>query len=112
MLDYTGCDAVMIGRAALGNPWIFKSCKEYLENGILIEKPSDMEKIEMIKRHYKLLKQDKNEKVALLEIRTHALAYLKGMKESKIYKEKLCKTKTEKEFLEILNEYEMMLKGM
>lgn len=106
MLDETGCDAVMIGRGALGNPWIFKSCLEYLENNKLIEEPTNKEKIEMIKEHYKLLKEDKNEHVALLEIRTHALYYLKGMPESKIYKEKICKAKSEEEFLNILAEYE------
>ncbi len=109
MLEYTGCDAVMIGRAALGNPWIFKRCLEYLEHGIIIPEPTNIEKIAMIKKHYELLKQDKNSHIALLEIRTHALAYLKGMPEGKIYKEKICKAKTEEEFLNILNEYEKIL---
>ena len=109
MLDETGCDAVMIGRGALGNPWIFKSCLEYLENNKLIEEPTNKEKIEMIKEHYKLLKEDKNEHIALLEIRTHALYYLKGMPESKIYKEKICKAKSEEEFLNILAEYENII---
>lgn len=106
MLDETGCDAVMIGRGSLGNPWIFKRCLEYIENGNLIEEPTNNEKIAMIKRHYKLLKEDKNEHIALLEIRTHALYYLKGMPESKKYKEKICKAKSETEFLNILQEYE------
>lgn len=109
MLEYTGCDAVMIGRAALGNPWIFKRCLEYLEHDSIIPEPTNIEKIAMIKKHYKLLKQDKNSHIALLEIRTHALAYLKGMPEGKIYKEKICKAKTEEEFLNILNEYEKIL---
>lgn len=105
MLEETKCDAVMIGRAALGNPWIFKECKEYLDNNTLIDKPTNIEKIDMIKKHYELLCNDKNSKVALLEIRTHALAYLKGLPESKIYKEKLCHAKTEEEFFNILNDY-------
>ncbi len=112
MLQYTKCDAVMIGRAALGNPWIFKECKEYLENGQLISKPSDIEKLNMIRKHYILLKEDKNEKIALLEIRTHALYYLKGMKDSKYYKELICKTKNEKEFLEVLDNYQEHLKKL
>lgn len=52
----------------------------------------------MIERHYKLLKEDKNEKLALLEIRTHALAYIKGLPEAKYYKDLICKTKTEEAF--------------
>ncbi len=109
MLDETGCDAIMIGRGALGNPWIFKQCLKYLENNAIIEEPTNKEKIEMIKEHYRLLKEDKNEHIALLEIRTHALYYLKGMPESKIYKERICKSKNEEEFLNILKEYENFL---
>lgn len=111
MLEETGCDAVMIGRAALGNPWIFKRCTTYLEENILLPEPTPLEKINMIKKHYELLKNDKNPKVALLEIRTHALSYLKGLPENKIYKEHLCKTKSEEEFLKVLNEYEELLKN-
>lgn len=111
MLEETGCDAVMIGRAALGNPWIFKRCTTYLEENILLPEPTPLEKINMIKKHYELLKNDKNPKVALLEIRTHALSYLKGLPENKIYKERLCKTKSEEEFLKVLNEYEELLKN-
>lgn len=109
MLDETGCDAIMIGRGALGNPWIFKQCLKYLENNAIIEEPTNKEKIDMIKEHYRLLKEDKNEHIALLEIRTHALYYLKGMPESKIYKERICKSKNEEEFLNILKEYENFL---
>lgn len=109
MLDETGCDAIMIGRGALGNPWIFKQCLKYLENNAIIEEPTNKEKIDMIKEHYRLLKEDKNEHIALLEIRTHALYYLKGMPESKIYKERICKSQTEEEFLNILKEYENFL---
>lgn len=111
MLEETGCDAVMIGRAALGNPWIFKRCTAYLENNLILPEPTPLEKIAMIKKHYELLKNDKNSKVALLEIRTHALSYLKGLPKNKIYKERLCKTKTEEEFLNVLNEYENNLKN-
>lgn len=109
MLEYTGCDAIMIGRGALGNPWIFKECTEYLNNNVLINPPTYKEKIDMIKRHFYLLKEDKNSKVALLEIRTHSLAYLKNMPESKKYKDLLCKSKTEENFFQILNEYEEYL---
>lgn len=109
MLEYTKCDAVMIGRAALGNPWIFKECNAYLKDGSLIEPPTNREKLAMIRTHFNLLKEDKNPKVALLEIRTHALYYLKGMPESKIYKEKICQAKTEAEFLNILTEYEQKI---
>lgn len=109
MLDITGCDAVMIGRAALGNPWIFKSTLAYLENGTIINHPSAKERISTLKEHYNSLKKDKNEHLALLEIRTHALAYLKSLPDNKIYKDKLCKASSEKEFFSILDTYEQIL---
>src|SRR5574344_2854111 len=73
MLDETGCDAVMIGRGVLGNPWLIKECVEYLENGKIPEKVSAKDKIKMLKRHYQLLLESTDEKQAILEIRMHAL---------------------------------------
>ena len=98
MLDETGCDAIMIGRATLGNPWFIKECTEYLENSNIIDKPTALDKIEMIKRHYELLKKYTSEKQALLEIRTHALWYLKNIPGVKEFKNELMQTKTEEEF--------------
>ncbi len=110
MLEETGCDAIMIGRGCLGNPWLIKECIEYLEKGTIPRKVSDIEKIAMMKYHYKLLKQDKNEKVALLEIRSNILYYLKNMPKSKEIKTQICTTKTEEELLQVLNNYEKELK--
>ena len=112
MLDETGCDAVMIGRGALGNPWIFKECLAYLEEGKIIDRPTDKEKILMIKKHYELIKEDKGVKAAVLQIRTHALYYLKGMPKAKIYKELICKAKSEEEFLKILDDYLSVLEKL
>ena len=56
MLDETGCDAVMIGRGAIGNPWLIKECVDYLNDGSLPKEVTAKDKIEMIKYHYKLLK--------------------------------------------------------
>lgn len=103
MLDETKCDAVMIGRATLGNPWLIKECVHYLETNELLEKPTNKERIEMIKTHYNLLKKYTNEKQALLEIRTHALWYLKGIPGTKEIKNKIVTTKTEEEFLNIID---------
>ena len=105
MLDETGCDAIMIGRATLGNPWIIKNCVEFLENGTIPKPVSYKEKVEMMRRHYELLLQDKNEKVALLEIRSHIIWYLKGLPESKEIKNKICQSKTSKELFSIIDEY-------
>lgn len=105
MLDETGCDAVMIGRGLLGNPWLIKECITYLEEGKKIAPPTNQEKIDMMQKHFELLKQDKNEKTALLEIRTNILYYLKNMPENKEVKQSICQCKTSTELLDILNNY-------
>ena len=105
MLDETGCTAVMIGRGVLGNPWLIKEIKEYLETGVVKTKPSTKDIINMIKRHYELLVEDKGEKLALLEIRSHALWYLKGLDHSAPIKNKICQCKSSQEIYDILEEY-------
>ena len=105
MLDETGCDAVMIGRGVLGNPWLIRDCVNYLDNG---EEPIEVEpkeKIEMLKRHFDMLVQDKNEKSAVLEIRSHALWYIKGLPGSAAIKNQICSTKNKDEMFKILDEY-------
>jgi tRNA-dihydrouridine synthase len=106
MLEETGCDAVMIGRGVLGNPWLIKECVNYLASDKLPEPVSNKEKISMMKEHYNLLKNDKNEKVATMEMRTHILYYLKGMPNSKEMKNKVCMTKNSEELIKVLDEYE------
>ena len=105
MIDETGCDAVMIGRGCLGNPWLIKECVEYLENGKIPEEVSLKEKIDMMKRHYEMLEKDKNEKVALLEMRTNILYYLAGMPNSKEYKNKICSCDTKEQLFTLLDTY-------
>jgi tRNA-dihydrouridine synthase B len=110
MLDETKCDGVMIGRGAIGNPWLIKECVEYLRDGKLPVKVTAPAKIAMMKKHYALLVQDKNEKVALLEIRTFILYYLKGLPNSKEIKNKICTCKSSDEIFNILDDYEQSLK--
>ncbi len=110
MLEETGCDAIMIGRATLGNPWIIKEIVHYLDTNELLPKPTNAEKIEMIKTHYNLLKKYSNTTHALLEIRTHALWYLKGIPSTKEIKTKICQAKTEEEFMNIIKELNELVK--
>lgn len=105
MLEETKCDAVMIGRGVLGNPWLIKECIEYLNTGKEPIKVSLKEKMEMVKRHYKLLEETKGEKLALLEMRTHAAWYLKGLENSTKLKEAIFKTKTKEEFLKQIDDF-------
>lgn len=105
MIDETNCDAVMIGRATLGNPWIIKQCVEYLENGTLPQKVTIEEKMEMLKKHTALLFKYKPEKVAISKMRVHAAYYLKNLPKSVEIKPKLFKTTTPEELFEIIDEY-------
>ena len=106
MLDETGCDAVMIGRGVIGNPWLIRDCVNYLENGLEPIQVTPQEKINMMRRHYELLLEDKNETVAMLEIRMFIMYYLKGLPGSKEIKVKICNAKSSEEMFKILDEYE------
>ena len=105
MLEETGCDAVMIGRGVLGNPWLIKECIDYLENGKEPEEVSVEEKINMIKYHIELLRKTKCDKLALLEIRSHASWYLKGIKNSSKLRTNICKAKNIEELLNLIEEF-------
>ncbi len=100
MIEETKCDAIMIGRASIGNPWIIKECIEYLENDKIIDKPSYKERVDMMVKHYELIKENTSERKAILDIKTHALAYLKYIPESKELKNKIAICKDENEFKE------------
>ena len=106
MLEETNCDAVMIGRAALGNPWIIKECVDYLDSNILPKEVMLHEKIAMIKYHLTKLMETKPYKVAMLEIRTHAAWYLKGLPKGQELKQEIFLTTKEEELLSLLDSYE------
>ena len=78
MYDYTGCDLVMVGRAACGKPWIFSQIRHYLETGETLAEPSADEQLEIMKEHIYLLCEDKGEYIGMKEARNHAAWYLKG----------------------------------
>ena len=105
MLDETSCDAVMIGRATLGNPWLIKQCVEYLEDGTTPQKVTKEERLEMIKKHTELLFERKPEKVAISKMRVHAAYYLKGLYRSVEIKPKLFKTTTKEELYDLIEDY-------
>lgn len=106
MLEETHCDAIMIGRGVLGNPWLIKECIEYLEDGTVPTVVTLHEKISMIKEHLSRLLKTKPYKVAMLEIRTHAAWYLKGLPKGKELKQAIFSTTKEEELLTLLEEYE------
>ncbi len=78
MIEETGCDGVMVARGAEGNPWIFREIRTFLETGELPGRPDYEEIRRTVIRHGELLRKEKGEHLALLEMRRHAAAYLKG----------------------------------
>lgn len=111
MLEYTKCDAIMIGRATLGNPWLIKKLVTYFEENIILPDPTYEEKINMALKHLSYLTDLKNEKVAILEIRSHMAWYLKGLKDSGPIKNAINQAKTIEEIKKILNNYLNYLKN-
>ena len=105
MLDYTGCDGIMIGRAAIGNPWIIKECVDYLDSGKLPDLISLNDRINMIKKHIKYLLEIKPEKVVVLEMRMHISKYLKGIKGSNYVNTLINKVNSIEEIYSILDEF-------
>ena len=105
MLDETGCDAVMIGRGVLGNPWLIKDTIEYLESGKLNKEITLKEKIEMLKKHFEYLINTKPDKLALLEIRSHIAWYLKGYPNLKDFKQELMFVKSKEQFNDVIERF-------
>ncbi|MDD4607735.1 MAG: tRNA dihydrouridine synthase DusB [Bacilli bacterium] len=106
MIDETNCDFIMIGRGVLGNPWLIKECVDYLEKEITPKAVPDEDKIAMIKKHLNYLKETKDEKRALLEMRSHTAWYLKGIKGSNKLKNNINKVKSIDEFILLLDEFQ------
>lgn len=105
MLDETGVDGVMIGRAALGNPWIIYRTVKYLETGELMPEPNIHEKIDVCKLHLDRLINLKNEKVAVQEMRKHASWYLKGARGNGKVRDAINHANTRQEMVDLLDEY-------
>lgn len=101
----TNVDGIMIGRATLGNPWIFKHIINYLKNGEILEKESNIEKLETIKRHFIMLLEEKGEYTAVREIRKHVAWYVKNMPEASKFKCLINKTETKDEFINTLEKF-------
>lgn len=110
MFEYTGCDAIMVGRGALGNPWLIKELVYFFEKDVVLKKPTYEEKIEMCLKHLNYLLKIKNEKIAVLEMRSHISWYLKGMPNNILVKEQIFKAITVDEIKKILNSYLKNLK--
>lgn len=107
LLEETRCDAIMVGRGAQGNPWIFKKIVKFLEDGTIISDPSPKEKIETIIRHMDMLIDLKGEKTGILEMRSHMAWYIKGMRDAAYTKQKIFQMKGKEEIITLLRSFLM-----
>ena len=105
MLEETGCDAVMIGRGVLGNPWLIRDTVALLDGKEIPKEVTPLEKIDMCIKHLKLLSELKNEKIAVLEIRNHIAWYLKGVEGSNQLKNKVYQMTNLCDILHVLEEF-------
>lgn len=109
MIEETGCDAVMIGRGAQGNPWIFERVNHYLDTGVIISAPTYLDRLDMLLKHFELLCQYKGPSIGIKEIRTHAGWYMKGMPESAYWRNRVNTIHTIESFKKELFTYRELL---
>lgn len=109
MFEYTGVDAIMIGRGALGNPWLIKQLVTYFDTGIILDKPSYKEIIDMCRKHLNYLLELKSEKISVLEMRSHISWYIKGLPKSTEIKKELFTISDAKGIIDLLDRYQDIL---
>jgi len=80
MLAYTGCDGVMVGRGAMGRPWVFAQIAAYLKDGAVLPEPPLEERLDTMLRHVRLLCEYKGARIGMMEARKHAAWYLRGLR--------------------------------
>lgn len=104
MLDETGCDAIMIGRGVLGNPWLIQNTIRYLEKESILS-VSVEDRVDMCLKHLEYLRELKNEKLACLEIRNHIGWYFKGVKSANEIKNKIYQMNHIHDIISVLKEF-------
>lgn len=109
MFEETNVDGIMIGRASLGDPWIFKKIAFFLTTGEKLEDISLEEKKKVIKEHFSLLLREKGEYVATREIRKHIAWYVKGLKNASSFRDKINQVVSAEDFFEKLEGYFLSL---
>ena len=94
MINKTGCDMVMVGRAALGNPWIFSEINQFLNSNAKFSAPSIEEKLKIMLSHVKSICENNGEKIGMMKARRHITFYIKGINDAASLRNKACKLET------------------
>ena len=105
MINKTNCDAIMIGRGAQGNPWIFKRINHYMKTGEILPEPTCEERINTALKHLKLAVEEHGEYVAVREMRKHIAWYLKGLRGSARLRDEINKIESCEEVVNKLSDY-------
>ncbi|SEN93966.1 tRNA-U20-dihydrouridine synthase [Peptostreptococcus russellii] len=103
--QHTKCDAIMIGRGAQGNPWIFERINHYIKTGEILPEPTKEEKIDVAIKHIELAVKEDGEYVAVREMRKHIGWYLKGMKHSAKFRDEINRMESVEEVIKTLLQY-------
>ncbi|MBE6494018.1 MAG: tRNA dihydrouridine synthase DusB [Methanosphaera stadtmanae] len=109
MLNETNCNAIMIGRGVLGNPWLIKECIDYIDKNIQPTVVPVDEIFDMLKYHVELFLENKNKNYSIKKMKKHAAYYVKGLPGSTKIKEKIFKSNSKNELFNIINEYQEAL---
>jgi len=99
-----GVDGIMIGRAAIGYPWIFREVKHFMETGLLLPPPTLQERMEVCKMHFTKSLEWKGERLGIFEMRRHYTNYFRGLPHFKPYRMRLVQTENPQEVYDILDE--------
>ena len=106
-----GIDGIMIGRAAIGYPWIFNEIKHYLKTGEHLPKPTVIDRVEAVRNHLTWAMEWKGERLGIVETRPHYSNYFKGIHSFKEYRQKLVTLDRPEELFAALNEIEETYAG-
>lgn len=110
MLEQTGCDYVMVGRGALGRPWVFSQISAYLHDERVLPEPPVSERMRVMVKHIKLICEYKGERVGIKEARKHAAWYIKGIKGAAAYRQQVGTLESIEQLEELA--YKIMIENM
>ena len=105
MLRETGCDGLMIGQASMGNPWIFREIRHYLDTGEVLKRPEEEEIIELMLRHARMLIRENGEHMGILKMRSHASWYLTGFPNASHMRQEINRISTYEELEQTIRSY-------
>lgn len=102
LIEQTGCDGVMIGRGALGNPWLISRTQFFLKNGVILPEPAIEERIQIALQHFERVLRYKGERIGLNEMRKHAVWYIKGVRKAAQIRDEIMQTGSPEEMRTVL----------